>query len=120
LDSLRTESVSQQSAGQQIRASLISLWQQHVSAVVLGIFSAIALVLAAVGIYGVFSYAVTQRTHEIGIRTALGATRGDILRMVISEGLLLTFCGLLAGSSPPSGSPVSSPVCSTAYRREIR
>ena len=76
---------------------LESLWRQRVSASMLGIFAAIALVLSAVGIYGVFSYSVSQRTHEIGIRTALGATREDILRMVVGEGLLLTMIGLGAG-----------------------
>ncbi len=74
-----------------------SLWRQHLSASMLGIFAAFAVLLAAVGIYGVFSYSVAQRTHEIGIRTALGASRGDILRMVVREGLLLTATGVGAG-----------------------
>jgi putative ABC transport system permease protein len=74
-----------------------SLWRQHLSAFMLGIFAAFAVLLAAVGIYGVFSYSVAQRTHEIGIRTALGASRGDILRMVVREGLLLTATGVGAG-----------------------
>jgi putative ABC transport system permease protein len=74
-----------------------SIWRQHVCASMLGIFAAIALVLSAVGIFGVLSYSVSRRTHEIGVRAALGATRGDILRLVVGEGLLLTLIGVAGG-----------------------
>jgi predicted permease len=74
-----------------------SLWQQRFSASVLGVFAGIALLLSAVGIFGVLSYSVSRRTHEIGVRAALGATRSDILRLVVGEGLLLTLIGVAGG-----------------------
>jgi ABC-type antimicrobial peptide transport system permease subunit len=62
-----------------------------------GMFAVIALVLAATGIYGVVAYRTQLRTHEIGIRVALGASRGDVLRLVLVQGLWLTLIGLVLG-----------------------
>jgi putative ABC transport system permease protein len=73
------------------------LEQSHFDTYLLTIFASTALLLAAVGIYGVLAYTVAQRTRDIGIRMALGATQATIARDVVSQGLLLTGIGLAIG-----------------------
>ena len=70
---------------------------QRLNLMLLSIFAGIAFVLAIVGIYGVMSYAVTQRTHEIGIRMAIGAQPRDVFRMILGQGMFLTIIGMVAG-----------------------
>jgi predicted permease len=74
-----------------------SLAQRRFSVLLLGIFAAVALALATVGIYGVISYDVSQRTHEIGIRMALGAQRSDLLGLVVKKGMALALIGIAIG-----------------------
>ena len=74
-----------------------SVSTRHATLILLEMFSALALVLASIGIYGVMAYSVAMRTHEIGIRMALGAQKRDVLRMVMGQGVRLSLAGVLIG-----------------------
>jgi putative ABC transport system permease protein len=74
-----------------------SLASRRFNMMLLGIFAGVALLLAAVGLYGVMSYSVSWRTQEIGIRMALGAQRGDVLKMIVGQGMLMTLIGVVIG-----------------------
>jgi len=75
-----------------------ALFIQRVAALMLSVLGAVALLLAALGLYGVMAYAVAERRHEIGIRIALGARPGDVVAMVVKQGMALTLIGLAAGT----------------------
>jgi predicted permease len=89
-----------QTLGEVIAGSVAA---RRVSMILLGIFSALALVLSCVGIYGVISYLVGQRTHEIGVRIALGAQRRDVMRLVLGEGVRMALAGVAAGIAAALG-----------------
>lgn len=79
----------------EIRAESVA--PERLNLTLMSIFAGIALVLAVVGIYGVMSYSVTQRTHEIGIRMAIGARPGDVFRMILGQGMKLALIGVALG-----------------------
>jgi putative ABC transport system permease protein len=100
-DADRTQPVYDVQTVEQALASSIA--PRSFNLLLLGIFAAAALVLAVVGIYGVMGYAVTQRTHEIGVRMALGARRGEVVRMVVQQGMSTAAAGIAVGTAAALG-----------------
>jgi len=74
-----------------------SISQRRIAMLLIAVFAGVALALASIGVYGIMSYTVSERTHEIGVRMALGAAGGDVLRMVLTQSAVLAATGLALG-----------------------
>ena len=88
-------------------------WQFRLFGFMFGIFGAAALFLAGIGVYGVLSFSVSQRTQEMGVRIALGAQRADVLRLVVRQGVTLAMIGVLVGIAGAFGITRVIARCST-------
>jgi putative ABC transport system permease protein len=92
--------------------------QPRLNAILLGVFAAIALLIAAIGIYGVLAYSVNQRTREIGIRMALGAHSGRVLQLIVKEGMKVGIIGVAIGLM--GGLALARAVSSLVYGVAVR
>ena len=122
----RRDSQRQQGSGDQrrpdawIKSGIMAMGGRRLVSVLLGTFATVALVLAGIGIYGVISYNVAQRTREMGIRAALGATERSLLRLILDRGVRLTLIGLAIGVAGAIGSdPADGDAACSASARAI-
>ncbi len=97
----------------------LPLFAAHTTGVLLALFGSVALLLATIGLSGVVSYSVSQRTNEIGVRMALGADRLDVVRLILKQGMRLTVIGIVCGLVLSFGPRACWPDCSMGSSRTI-